>query len=274
MDTRANAGPPSLPSAGRAHNLRGWLKKASVPVREYVASSVFLPSLSLGIMYCTVLSMAVPMVAYLLAIGMPAYQVSLWRMVSVVVELSATYFGPKLMARIGPVRSGLWAVNWLFGCVVVTTACFVVLDLGRLGVNVLIGGTILSRFGLWVFDLSAQFLIQEGTPPSTRAAFSSIEAALQNFFEMLSFVATIVFSRPEQFRYPSMISCGAIAMSSICFTAFVRQKRGHLLHTPAWLKRGHATYQGVRQSDVEDLEAVTEAQREHTFSFRSLGGTG
>ncbi|KAI9756067.1 MAG: hypothetical protein M1815_004179 [Lichina confinis] len=271
--TRVDAGPPSLPSGGGAHNLRGWLEKASLPIGEYVTSSVFLPSLSLSITYCTVLSLAVPMVAYLLAIGMPAYQVSLLRMVSVAVELSATYFGPKLMARIGPIRSGLWAVNWLFGCVVIATACFVVLDLGTFAVSVLVGGTILSRFGLWGFDLSAQFLIQEGIPPSTRARFSSIEAALQNLFEMLSFVATVVFSRPEQFRYPSMISCGAIAVSSICFTAFARQRRGHLLHTPAWLKR-HATYQGVSQSDVEELEAVHETQREDSFSQRPLGGTG
>lgn len=54
--------------------------------------------------------------------------------------------------------------------------------------------------------------------------------ALQNIFEMLSFASTIVFPLPEQFQYPVMISNGAVALATICFAAYVRKERGHLLH--------------------------------------------
>lgn len=54
--------------------------------------------------------------------------------------------------------------------------------------------------------------------------------ALQNIFEMLSFASTIVFSRPQQFQYPVLISCGAVAVAAACFAGYVRQERGHLLH--------------------------------------------
>jgi iron-regulated transporter 1 len=54
--------------------------------------------------------------------------------------------------------------------------------------------------------------------------------ALQNVFEMLSFASTIAFPLPEQFRYPVLISSGAVAIAAICFAAYVRKERGHLLH--------------------------------------------
>lgn len=54
--------------------------------------------------------------------------------------------------------------------------------------------------------------------------------ALQNIFEMVSFVSTIVFPLPQQFQYPVMISSGAVALAAACFTAYVRKERGHLLH--------------------------------------------
>ena len=55
--------------------------------------------------------------------------------------------------------------------------------------------------------------------------------ALQNIFEMLSFASTIIWSRPEQFQYPVMISAGSVAVAAACFAAYVRKERGHLLHT-------------------------------------------
>lgn len=65
---------------------------------------------------------------------------------------------------------------------------------------------------------------------NSRARFSATEMALQSVFEMFSFASTIVFSSPEQFQYPVMISNGAVALAAICFAAYVRNERGHLLH--------------------------------------------
>lgn len=54
--------------------------------------------------------------------------------------------------------------------------------------------------------------------------------ALQNVFELLSFATTIIFPRPEQFKYPVLISYGAIVLAVVCFARYVRKERGHLLH--------------------------------------------
>ena len=61
--------------------------------------------------------------------------------------------------------------------------------------------------------------------------------ALQNVFELLSFVSTIVFPKPSQFRVPVVISFGAIVASACCFAGYVRKERGHLLHMSKCIKR-------------------------------------
>jgi iron-regulated transporter 1 len=61
--------------------------------------------------------------------------------------------------------------------------------------------------------------------------------ALQNVFELLSFASTIVFPKLSQFRYPVVISFGAIVVSACCFAGYVRKERGHLLHMSKCIKR-------------------------------------
>lgn len=50
---------------------------------------------------------------------------------------------------------------------------------------------------------------------------------------MLSYASTIVFFRPEQFKWPSLISVGAVALASAAYALYVHQRRGHLLHLQA-----------------------------------------
>lgn len=71
-----------------------------------------------------------------------------------------------------------------------------------------------------------------------RGAFSSTEAALQNAFELLSYLSTIIWSHPAQFRYPILISAIAVYAAALAYTVFLRRSRGHLIHvhTPLCLK--------------------------------------
>lgn len=63
-----------------------------------------------------------------------------------------------------------------------------------------------------------------------RGSFSAMEASFQNIFELCAYASTIVFSRPDQFRYPVFLSSIAIFMAGALYTKFVRNRRGHLLH--------------------------------------------
>lgn len=78
--------------------------------------------------------------------------------------------------------------------------------------------------------------------------------ALQNLFELLSFSSTLVFSRPEQFEYPVLMSCGAVAVSAVCYATFVRQRRGHLLHLSRCLQRKERPYSAVPETEGQEDE--------------------
>lgn len=138
------------------------LSSSLAPWKEYIASPVFLASFALSLLYLTVLSFGATMVTYLLHTGFTPLEVSYMRIGSVVAELSGTWTAPMVMNRIGPIRSGLWFLNWQFICIAAATVAFVFWDpSSQFVAGALITGVALSRIGLWGFDLSVQFLVQE-----------------------------------------------------------------------------------------------------------------
>ncbi|KAK8153825.1 Ferroporti-1 [Phyllosticta citrichinensis] len=230
------------------------------PWQTYTRNTAFLASLSLSLLYLTVLSTGVQMQTYLLTLTYTPLSVSLMRLAAVATELLATCAAPLLMRRISAVRAGLWFVNEQLLCVAASTALYVAAlsssssspstssTTQKAAGASLIAGVTLSRLGLWGFDLCVQYLIQEEVPPAHRGAFSSAEMALQNLFELLSFALTVVFPRPDQFVWPVLISAAAVAVAAACFAAFVRMRRGHLLHASRCVK-GRERYSAVPQSE-------------------------
>jgi solute carrier family 40 (iron-regulated transporter), member 1 len=208
-------------------------------LHTYATHRTFLPSFSLSLLYFTVISFAGQMTTYLLSIGLTSTTIGLLRTISTAFELSATFIGPYLMSRIGPVRAGIWSQSWLVACV-----SFVVGILWStssptptpLATGLFVAGVIVSRIGIWSFDLCAQIIIQDEIAAESRGSFSSMEASVRNVFELGQFAATIAFSRPDQFRYPALMTLVAVWLSASFYAKFVRDRRGHLLHMPKCLK--------------------------------------
>lgn len=125
----------------------------------YARSPAFLPSLSYAFLHLTVLSFSGRMIAFLLAAGYTPLHVGLARLVSTVAELSATWISPRLTARVGYVRAGGWSVAWQTVWLTLGVALFLAVRGG--GVTGLVIGVILSRIGLWGFELAVANIIQD-----------------------------------------------------------------------------------------------------------------
>ncbi|RBR08497.1 hypothetical protein FVER53590_06082 [Fusarium verticillioides] len=209
------------------------IQKTFSDLRLYFTHPAFAPSFSIALLYCTVLSFGGVMVTYLLASGYTSAQIAAMRTVSVTLEVLATWIGPWLMKRIGPVRAGLWFLSWELGCLAVGVSIF-----WRYADNVLVStlglvcGSMLSRIGLWGVDLSAQVIVQEEVEAEKRGAFSAVEASWQNVFEMCSYTSTIKFSSPSQFHNPTALSVTAVFFAWLLYSSFVKKRRGHLVHWP------------------------------------------
>jgi iron-regulated transporter 1 len=242
---------------------------AAAVVSTYVCHQAFLPSFALALLYLTVLSFSGQLITYLLAQDMSSASVALLRGVAAMFELSATWLGPWLHKRIGAVRSGIWFLNaeLLFVAIACGTLWLPDEHKSKIVVTLtLVAMVILSRTGLWGFDLSAQLIVQDEVESDVRGTFSSLEASCQNLFEMLAFLSTMIFPRPEQFKIPAAISAGAVATAALLFTYFVRKRRGHLLHASRCLERHHTSkerhrsWEALPQEELQDLGVDREAR--------------
>ncbi|KAJ9144704.1 putative Iron-regulated transporter [Pleurostoma richardsiae] len=200
----------------------------------YLRHRAFLPSLSLSLLYLTVLSFSGQMITYLVSVGYTSLHVGIARTVSTIFELSATWAAPRLMRRVGAVRGGIWSLSWQMIWLAAAVSWFFTDTEGGsvAAATGLAVGVALSRVGLWGFDLCAQCIVQDEVEFDHRGAFSTVEAALQNLFELLSYACTMIFSRPDQFRWPVAISVVAVYAAGGLYAAFVRRRRGHLFHAP------------------------------------------
>lgn len=230
--------------------IEALLQKSITDFNFYFHHRAFLPSFAGALLYLTVLSFAGQMVTYLLSAGYTSSQIGVARTLSVVFEVLATWVAPWLMGLVGPVRAGLWLSSWQVAMLVAGITVFWAYENKPIiSASGLVGGTILSRLGLRGFDLCVQLIVQEVTifqscfvlmasllimdkdvEAESRGAFSSVEAAWQNAFEILSYASTIIFFHPDQFQWPSLISVAAVASASVLYTIFVYIRRGHLLH--------------------------------------------
>jgi solute carrier family 40 (iron-regulated transporter), member 1 len=101
------------------------------------------------------------MVTYLISAGYNSFYIGLVRTISVIFELSATWIAPRVMKWIGPARGGMWFLSWQMLWLGVAVSLFWAEPRPIVAASGLAAGTILSRTGLWGYDLCAQFIIQE-----------------------------------------------------------------------------------------------------------------
>jgi iron-regulated transporter 1 len=142
-------------------SLHHWIRQSLAGVMLYVHHPVFLPSLSLALLYMTVLSFSGQMITYLLTLGLSSGMIGALRGVSAVAEISATWLAPKVTKHIGSERAGIWFLNWQIICVAVACVFFWIDDSPTISAIGTVTAVIASRVGLWGFDLSAQTIVQD-----------------------------------------------------------------------------------------------------------------
>ena len=168
--------PSSSMEAGYSYFLTSQCRQLLEGVKLYMRQRGFLPSMALSFLYLTVLSFSGQMTTYLLATGFTSTTIGWVRTISVLIEISATWLAPFVMARLGPTRAGMWFLSWQTICLSITVGVFWISQPSIWDSSVLIAGVIASRVGLWGFDLSAQVIIQEVSFVLTSAENSSCSA--------------------------------------------------------------------------------------------------
>lgn len=80
---------------------------------------------------------------------------------------------------------------------------------------------------------------------------------MQNLFELCAYASTIVFARPEQFRYPVLMSVVATIIAGGLYAEFVRQKRGHLTHLSRCIERNGQKETGRQREETVRMQDLS-----------------
>lgn len=184
--------------------------------------------LALALLYFTVLSFHGVMTAYLQAEGSSDLVISLFRGAGALFGLLSTAIFPFAAPRLS--LPALAAGSVLFQLAFITLGA-VPLVLGALPsrdslLYVFQGGTAVSRLGLWLADLAITQLIQETSAAAELGAVQGTQRSVCAVFELLSYVATLVFAQPAQFPILMLGSLGAVALSAAICAHYAWAQRG------------------------------------------------
>ncbi|GAA6020003.1 hypothetical protein JCM8202_004950 [Rhodotorula sphaerocarpa] len=219
-----------------SNRLRLRLRGEAQNWRTFAAHPIFFSSLSISLLYLTVLSFDGSMVAYLKSHNYPDPFVAGMRGVGVVTGLMGTLVMPQLEKRIGLVRTGTWSVfSEVITLIPAVLAFFVAVPpAGQRGSPLndalLFTGMALSRIGLWSFDLAQLKELQQALDNHpNRNSIMALQFSLQNLLDLVKYVVTMILNKPSQFKWAVVISFCAVVMGAACYLVYAKKERGHLL---------------------------------------------
>ncbi|CAO3646608.1 unnamed protein product [Cunninghamella echinulata] len=198
---------------------------------DYVHHRAFLPSLSMSLLYLTVLSFGGIMVSYLKLIGYDDMPLGILRAAAGISGMASTFIFPYLREKIGIIRIGHWALWFEVFCLLPVVVSFKLSASNPYGPIFLFGGMALSRIGLWLYDISETVLLQQlVVEPGMLGGIFGWQHTLCNIFDLTQYTLTMIISDPKLFSIPATISFLAVLSATLIYTAFVKKERGHVFH--------------------------------------------
>ena len=218
---------PSVVECGGA----GPQKKQSMVAEQwnmfvaYVRHPAFGVSLPYCLLYSSLLSFGGIIVSFLRTLGCSDALLAAGRGTAALVAIGATVAVPPMVKRFGLVKTGLISNYLQLTCLLPLLIAFAFLTPGDPATNKTIIALVFvsiccSRFGLWAFDLAETQLMQEMVLPQDAGKVNGAQDSLVNFCWLLSFIFTMVYPNPKDFKYPAFFSFTAVAMCGVFFTMY------------------------------------------------------
>ncbi len=191
----------------------------------------------LAMLYMSVLTLGMLATAYLKGEGVSEVNLSLVRAMGGISGVGGTVLHPMMHRRVRSlVRLGLGNLWMLQACVLVAALSimpFVPLRTA-LRVPIFCGSIVLSRYGLWAFDVAVGQLFQEQVPLEKRGRFNAVQESFNSFGEMFISILAMILHRPSQFWLLALVSVSSITFAACFYTQAVptleRGKGGDIVY--------------------------------------------
>ncbi|KAL3792127.1 hypothetical protein HJC23_013401 [Cyclotella cryptica] len=109
-----------------------------------------------------------------------------------------------------------------------------------------LGAIVVSRAGLYSFDVGVLEIEQYLVDERYRNAVGSVEGALCSLCEMGMYVLSILLPKPSQFGWQVGVSATAVSFGGVCFAAFLCLYHMHLHHHHEDDDDGHSHHHNLR----------------------------
>lgn len=174
-------------------------------------------SASLALVYLTVMSFGTIMTGYLAWRGLGESVLSIFRGIGAALGVGATVFFPYASTRWGLPKSALFAICGQCICIALAVVPIVWVgdQFGKAAEMSLLLFLSLSRFFLWLFDLSVNQIMQLESSKDSVGAIFGIQNAFQSGFQTVAYVMTMVFSNPHHFEVLMLGSTLVVVVASI-----------------------------------------------------------
>eukprot|EP00744_Colponema_vietnamica_P019022 GILI01026890.1.p1 GENE.GILI01026890.1~~GILI01026890.1.p1 ORF type:complete len:324 (+),score=36.27 GILI01026890.1:162-1133(+) len=241
--------------------ITGYVRRTMKSWSIYRAHPCFWISIPYALLYVSVLGFGGIMVAYLKTLGCSDYILALGRGLSALVAVFPTFVVPYMIPRKGLYKTGEYMMFAQVLCLVplaiaflagigdsstkITTVITVNTTSGTtdtetvttkntpvLLIVIIFFSVCASRFGLWGFDLAQTQMMQELVQKAETGRVNGSQELIVNTCWLLSYLLTVIFHQPEMFKWPAIISFGAISLATLIFT-FVGMKTTAIMREQA-----------------------------------------
>lgn len=208
------------PRSDSLHSRSGHFQNYLEAWRIYFSQDVCKAALSLALLFYTVLSFGSVMVPYLYSRGMTEATLGLYRGVGAAFGILATLSLSSLTRKLGLLWSGTIGVYMQLFCLFIGVSGVLLGMDNVVSTHLLVLGVVLSRWGLWTFDMVVTQLIQENVEKGNLSVVSGAQNSLQNVLQLGFFLTSSVLSHPSQFWILSLLSILAVFGAAVLYSAY------------------------------------------------------
>jgi len=197
--------------------------------KAYLQSRCFLLSVAFTLLFLTTLNPGPLLTAYLLTQGINEVTIAFFQGAAAVFGILPTFFNRILFGCFGVSLTAVGSGWFQFSCLIGSAMFFFLPSMVQLPIISIWGENyanwtvwpflaflVLSRVGLWMFDLSERQIMQENVPEDQRGLINSTESALSNIFLLMSYGLGMIASQPSQFGWLVGISCSSVGLAAVC----------------------------------------------------------
>lgn len=200
-------------------------------LKLYYTESSFPAMFALALLYLTTLSFGILMTAYLKWLGLSEAVLSIYRGAGAFSGVLGARLFPFIQRQFGVHGSGCLGISVQLASLIGGVAPSIMMTFGgqindaKLIMHFLVCGLVISRFGLWVFDLSVTQIMQTRVNIGKIGSVSGAQKLHENLFTVILYVVVVAFPRPQDFIWLMIGSlCTVGSAFAIYFIYFVNDR--------------------------------------------------